>query len=239
MRLDIATPSASRTSGQPTTSTGRSRSAAICRTTASCWKSLRPKYARHGPTIENSFVTTVVTPSKCVGPRRAAQALGEPGDVHRRQRRAVGYISSTVGTNSTSTPSAVATARVAVEVARVRGEVLVRTELRRVHEERDDDEVRLGARRGHQRPVAVVEVAHRRHEADGPAGARGPARSARAARRPSRRRSSEHRVELGSSRPASAAARAGPARGTRRARRPGARRGARAPSRRRRARPVR
>ena len=45
---------------------GRGR-AVICRTTASCWKSLRPKNAAHGPTIENSFATTVVTPSKCTG----------------------------------------------------------------------------------------------------------------------------------------------------------------------------
>ena len=33
-------------------------------TTASCCASFRPKYARLGPTIENSFATTVVTPSK-------------------------------------------------------------------------------------------------------------------------------------------------------------------------------
>src|SRR3954447_10391805 len=67
LRLDIASPSGSRTSGQPTTSTGRSRSATMRVITASCWASLRPKNARHGPAIANSLATTVVTPSKCVG----------------------------------------------------------------------------------------------------------------------------------------------------------------------------
>ncbi len=53
--------------GQPTTSTGKDRSAASRRTTRSCWKSFSPKYARHGPAIENSLATTVATPSKNVG----------------------------------------------------------------------------------------------------------------------------------------------------------------------------
>ena len=45
LRLDSARPSGSRTIGQPTTSTGRSRSAAMRAITASCCASLRPKYA--------------------------------------------------------------------------------------------------------------------------------------------------------------------------------------------------
>ena len=81
-------PSGSRTSGQPTTSTGRSRSAAMRRTTASCCASLRPKYARHGPTIENSFVDDRRDAVEVRRARRAAQVLGEARDVHGRQRRA-------------------------------------------------------------------------------------------------------------------------------------------------------
>jgi hypothetical protein len=41
--LDRASPSASRTSGEPTTSTGKFKSAAMRRTTASCCASFRPK----------------------------------------------------------------------------------------------------------------------------------------------------------------------------------------------------
>ena len=43
LRLESASPSASRTIGQPTTSIGSDRSNAIRRTTASCWKSFSPK----------------------------------------------------------------------------------------------------------------------------------------------------------------------------------------------------
>ena len=88
LRLDSASPSASRTSGQPTTSTGRLRSSVMRRTTASCCASLRPKYARHGPTIENSFVDDGRDAVEVRRPRRAAQVGGQPGDVHGRQRRA-------------------------------------------------------------------------------------------------------------------------------------------------------
>src|SRR5581483_4425575 len=43
LRLVMASPSGARTSGQPTISTGRQRSAARRRTTASCWASFLPK----------------------------------------------------------------------------------------------------------------------------------------------------------------------------------------------------
>ena len=52
------------------------------------------------------------------------------------------------------------------EVARVGGEVARVAELRRVDEEARDDDVALGARGREERAVAVVERAHRRHEAD-------------------------------------------------------------------------
>ena len=93
--------------------------------------------------------TTVVTPSKCTGRAAPHRPSVSPATCTVGQRRARRDTSRRRGgTNSTSTPSGRRDRRVAVEVARVRGEVLVRTELRRVHEQRDDDEVRRVARRG-------------------------------------------------------------------------------------------
>jgi len=85
LRLDIATPSGSRTSGQPTTATGRLRSAVMRRTTASCCASFRPKYAVHGPTIENSFATTNLSSAEIkVDPKKDKKGplvLGAAGSV--------------------------------------------------------------------------------------------------------------------------------------------------------------
>ncbi len=87
------------------------------RTTASCWKSLRPKYAVDGPTIENSLATTVVTPSKWVG-RAAPHNPSVSPATWTVLTVGSGYISGTLGTNSTSTPSASAAT---VSAARSRG----------------------------------------------------------------------------------------------------------------------
>ena len=57
-------------------------------------------------------------------------------------------------------------AQVALLVARVAVEVLVRAELGRVDEEAHHDDVALGAGGAQQRDVALVEEAHRRDEAD-------------------------------------------------------------------------
>src|SRR5439155_975927 len=57
--------------------------------------------------------------------------------------------------------------RVALLVAWVGGEVLVRTELGRIDEEAGDDDVVLSAGRAEEREVALVEAAHCRHQADG------------------------------------------------------------------------
>ncbi len=65
---------------------------------------------------------------------------------------------------------------VTVGVPGVGVEVLVGSELGRVHEEADDDEVGVGARGAHERPVAVVEVPHGGDERDGPPGAAGVVR---------------------------------------------------------------
>ena len=98
LRLDIASPSGSRTIGAPTISMPRSRSHVIRRITASCWKSFSPNTATSGRTAPNSLVTTVVTPRKWPG--RAAPSItsasapgstwvSKPVRVHRARRRRV------------------------------------------------------------------------------------------------------------------------------------------------------
>ena len=150
------------------------------RTTASCCASLRPKYARHGPTIENSFATTVVTPSKWPG-RLAPHSPSVSPSTCTVVRAPVGYISATVGMNSTSTPSALGDRGVALEIARVRAEVLGRA--RTAWGSRTGSRRRGRAQpraRAHQRAVPFVEEAHRGDEADRLARARGRRRTRRA-----------------------------------------------------------
>ena len=164
-RLDIAIPSGSRTSGQPTTSTGRSRSRAILRTTASCCASLRPKYASARPDDREQLGDHRRDPVEVAGAARTAEAVGEPPDVdggsrflgvhlvHRGREEQVDAFGRCRG-------------RIASLVTRVAGEILVRAELRRVHEERDDDEIALAAAARMERPVTRVERAHGRHQPD-------------------------------------------------------------------------
>ena len=54
------------------------------RITASCCASLRPKYARHGPTMENSLVDDRGDAVEVPRATGAAEPVGETGDVHRR-----------------------------------------------------------------------------------------------------------------------------------------------------------
>ena len=117
---------------------GRRPAAAI---TASCCASLRPKNAVHGPVIAKSLVTTVATPSKCVGRAAPHRSAVSPSTCTVVSGRPLGYISATDGANTTSTPSRRALREIAGEVARVAVEVFARAELQRVHEDRDDDEV--------------------------------------------------------------------------------------------------
>ena len=56
---------------------------------------------------------------------------------------------------------------VALLVARVRGEVFVRPELRRIDEEAGDEKVVLGPGRTEEREMAIVEGAHGGDQADG------------------------------------------------------------------------
>ena len=75
LRLDIASPSGSRTVGQTSIRTGMSRSRTRRLITIACWASFWPKYATSGPTMFSSLVTTVVTPSKCARPRWAPSSV--------------------------------------------------------------------------------------------------------------------------------------------------------------------
>ena len=68
--------------------------------------------------------------------------------------------------NSTSTPSAIATARVSVEITRVGVEILGGPELGGVDEQAHHDGVVRGARGAHERTVPFVEEAHGGHKAD-------------------------------------------------------------------------
>jgi hypothetical protein len=60
----------------------------------------------------------------------------------------------------------IARAQVVVQRARICGQVLVGAELRGVHEDADDHECTFRLRPADDRPVAFVECAHRRDEAD-------------------------------------------------------------------------
>ena len=154
------------------------------RITTTCWASFWPKYATSGATMLNSLQTTVQTPSKWPGAALGAlEHVAEAVDARPSSRSRRGRSRPTGGANSASTPSAVGDRGVARLRARVGGEVGGLVELRRVDEQRDDDVVAALARGAHQRLVAGVERAHRRHEADAAAGARAPRRRARGPRR--------------------------------------------------------
>ena len=165
MRLERARPSSSREVGQPTTPTGIDRSATIRRTTTSCWKSFSPKNAWHGPTIENSFATTVATPAKCVGRLAPSSPSLIPPTVT-VVAIGVGYISTGSGWNTRSAPASLDQRKVSGQVARIGLQVLVRRELERVHEDAHDGHVAGSGRGADQRRMTIVQVAHRRHEPD-------------------------------------------------------------------------
>ena len=92
-----------------------------------------------------SFSTTVATPSKCPGRRSPSSGFATPPTVTIVCEPG-GYMTSTGGRNSRSTSCGFEQRAVARLVARIAREVLVRSELRRVDEDRDDDEVARRAR---------------------------------------------------------------------------------------------
>ena len=119
----------------------------------------------------SSLVTTVVTPSKWLTPRCSPSSVSvrpltwtvvpKPGRVDLVERRGEEQIGAGLGRER----------GVAVLVARVGGQVAGRVELRGVDEERHDDHVARGARVADEAQMALVQRAHRRHEADDALGA--------------------------------------------------------------------
>ena len=137
------------------------------RTTASCCQSFSPKYARHGPDDVEELRDDGRHPGEV---RRA-------GSRPRRARRSrapatvvsigPGYISSTGGAKTRPTPAASVSASVAIEVARVGGEVFAHGPNCKGFTNTDTTVgVALAHGPPHERHVAGVQRAHRRHEAD-------------------------------------------------------------------------
>ena len=93
-----------------------------------------------GATMLKSFVTTVATPSKCSTPRRAPRALSDAPHAHRGGEPRGIYLLHWRREQHVDA-DACGQRRVARLVARVARGVLARPELRRVHEQRDDDVV--------------------------------------------------------------------------------------------------
>ena len=148
-------------------------------TRKSCWASFCPKSTWSGRTMPSSFATTVSIPSKWPGRDRPSKSDATGPPVTLVCVAPSGYISSTVGANTKSTPRPSSSVEVAVEVARVLVEVLVRAELQRVHEDRDDDRVGELARPLDEGEVPVVQGAQGRHERDRPPLERRPQRGDR------------------------------------------------------------
>src|SRR5437660_11577962 len=98
------------------------------------------------------------------GPRAAAQFRADLSDgdrysavvrIHLRNSRVKDHVDVL----------ARAQLEVAPEITRVGGKIFGRTELQRVHEDTENDDVVLGARAPHQAGMALVEKAHRGNEA--------------------------------------------------------------------------
>ena len=125
--------------------------------------------------MENSLATTVATPSKWPGRAAPSQASLTPSTdtVVAGAAGQLGYISHTGGTKTTSAPASATDGEVALERAGVPLHVLGVTELQRVDEDADGDDVALGAGPLEERPVPGVERAHGGYEPDGRAAGAG------------------------------------------------------------------
>src|SRR5258708_4969839 len=111
--------------------------------TRSCWKSFWPKYARSGVAIASSFATTVATPVKW--PRRALQPRGD------RAWHDVRVVAGRIdlfrhGDERRGRAVRLEEGKVRILVARIGREVLTRTELGRIDEDRRERKIVLAAR---------------------------------------------------------------------------------------------
>ncbi len=139
--------------------------ATSCLTTAACWASFWPKYARSGPDDVEELEADGCDAAEVSGAKLAFEAAPEladvdPGLVARRihllwRRREQEVDAGLLGER-----------HVALLVARVAVEILSRAELGRIDEQARDDRVRFGSSRGEEREMPFVEGAHGRDEAD-------------------------------------------------------------------------
>ena len=104
-------------------------------------------------------------PGEVGGPGRPLHRLREPahGD---RGEDLVGVHLVVLGAEEEVDIGRLGLRPVAIGVPGIGGQVLARSELQRVDEDRGHHEVGVGPGRGHQRQVPLVEVAHRRHQPD-------------------------------------------------------------------------
>ena len=113
----------------------------------------------------NSLATTVVTPAKCVGRARPSIECAQLVDRDGRERRLGVHLFDGRREHVMHTKR-LAQTQIAFQVAGIVGQILVRTELQRVDEDRHRHDVAARRCLAHQRQVPVVEVAHRRDHAD-------------------------------------------------------------------------
>ena len=97
--------------------------------------------------------------------RRPLEGLADAADDHRRRCAVLVHLGR-VRREQHIDAGALSDGRVARLVARIRLEIGGVVELRRVHEQRHDGDLAVDARAPHQRQVPLVEVSHRRYEAD-------------------------------------------------------------------------
>ena len=84
-------------------------------------------------------------------------------------------MADTSGTKIASTPRPRGQGPVPREIPRIARQILLRPELKRVHEDAQDHHLRPAACLVHQRQVTLVEIAHGGYQADAaPGGALGP-----------------------------------------------------------------
>ena len=172
LREESASPSASRTVGTTSMRTGRSRSRTIRRRTATCCASFWPKNATSGATMLNSLQTTVQTPSKCAGAALGALEHAAQARHADPRREPVGVdllrpAGRTARRRRAPRPSRRRTPRCA---GRRRGRSASSNWVGLTNSETTTSSQAV-ARGPHQRLVAGVERAHRRHEPDAAAGA--------------------------------------------------------------------
>ena len=116
--------------------------------------------------MANSLRTTVATPRKWPGRLAPSRMSERPGTSTKVAGALPGYIVCGVGREDDVGAGPGADFVVGFGGPGIAGEILVRAELGRVDEDRDDDEPGLGAAAFDEPGVAGVQGAHRRDQAD-------------------------------------------------------------------------